>query len=314
MNKIAITGTFLDEITADIPSNNWSEKEWDADFAAMKAMGIKRLFLIRAGFNHRLAYPSVVIPKTRKTFPVYQDMIAMFLRLAEKYGMEFWPGNYVGHTPEGCYFHDLEFDMRVADEIWERYGSRSKAFGGWYFSKEIGSNDPAAVDIFLKLARHCKKISGGLPIMISPWISVLPGIPRNAGGKVPEWDETPIDFDAFRRTWGDILGHLAGAVDIVAWQDGFAPYAQMPQLFQVQKELGDKYGVTVWSNNESFERDVPFRFPPINWNTLRYKLECAAAAGITESITFEFSHFMSPNSMWPSAGHLYNRYMEYLHG
>jgi len=29
-------------------------------------------------------------------------------------------------------------------------------------------------------------------------------------------------------------------------------------------------------------------------------------------ITFEFSHFMSPNSSYTQAGHLYNRYMEYM--
>jgi hypothetical protein len=311
MSKIAITGTFLDEITDDIPHQNWSEREWDADFLAMKNMGIKRVFMIRAGLNRRLAYPSRFIPGRRNTYPVYEDLIAMFLRLAEKYEMEFWPGNYVGLTPEGRCFHDLEFDMSVADELWERYGSGSRAFGGWYFSKEIGTDDPDAVEIFLHLARHCKEISDGLPVMISPWISILPEAARNHGGKVREWDETPIDFDAFRKTWDNIMAHLAGAVDIVAWQDGYAPYAQMPQLFKIQKELGEKHGMKVWINTESFDRDMPFRFPPINWNMLRYKLECAAAAGIGEAITFEFSHFMSPNSMWPSAAHLYNRYMEY---
>ena len=38
----------------------------------------------------------------------------------------------------------------------------------------------------------------------------------------------------------------------------------------------------------------------------------AAAAGVEKLITFEFSHFMSPNSMWPSARSLYKRYKEYI--
>ena len=29
---MGITGTFLDEITHDIPSQNWGEEEWAADF------------------------------------------------------------------------------------------------------------------------------------------------------------------------------------------------------------------------------------------------------------------------------------------
>ena len=28
MNKIKITGTFLDEISHDIPHQNWGKKEW----------------------------------------------------------------------------------------------------------------------------------------------------------------------------------------------------------------------------------------------------------------------------------------------
>ena len=67
--KVVITGSFLDEITADIPCQNWGEKEWDRDFSAMKKAGIERVFLIRAGFNRRLAYPSEVIPEKRAVFP-----------------------------------------------------------------------------------------------------------------------------------------------------------------------------------------------------------------------------------------------------
>ncbi|GGM29394.1 hypothetical protein GCM10007977_033360 [Dactylosporangium sucinum] len=29
-------------------------------------------------------------------------------------------------------------------------------------------------------------------------------------------------------------------------------------------------------------------------------------------ITFEFSHFLSPNSVWPAARNLYDRYTEYV--
>ena len=53
---------------------------------------------------------------------------------------------------------------------------------------------------------------------------------------------------------------------------------------------------------------MPWRFPPIKWEKFLWKLESAAAAGITEGITFEFSHF---NSMYPSAAALYRRYREY---
>ena len=38
----------------------------------------------------------------------------------------------------------------------------------------------------------------------------------------------------------------------------------------------------------------------------------AAQAGYRNVITFEFSHFMSPNSAYPQAGHLYDRYCDYF--
>lgn len=37
---LKITGTFLDEISHDIPHQNWGEKERDADFRHMKSIGI----------------------------------------------------------------------------------------------------------------------------------------------------------------------------------------------------------------------------------------------------------------------------------
>ncbi|MEM6803238.1 MAG: DUF4434 domain-containing protein, partial [Bacteroidota bacterium] len=35
-----ISGTFLDEISHDIPHQNWSRKEWEQDFIHMRNMGI----------------------------------------------------------------------------------------------------------------------------------------------------------------------------------------------------------------------------------------------------------------------------------
>ena len=34
---LRITGTFIDEITHDIPPQNWGRREWAADFDAMRA-------------------------------------------------------------------------------------------------------------------------------------------------------------------------------------------------------------------------------------------------------------------------------------
>lgn len=48
------------------------------------------------------------------------------------------------------------------------------------------------------------------------------------------------------------------------------------------------------------------------FDKLRMKLEAAKRAGYDKAITFEFSHFMSPQSAYLQAGHLYDRYKEYF--
>ena len=45
---------------------------------------------------------------------------------------------------------------------------------------------------------------------------------------------------------------------------------------------------------------------------VKLKLEAAQRAGFDKAITFEFSHFLSPQSVYGAAGNLYNRYREYF--
>ena len=53
-----ITGTFIDEISHDIPHQNWGRREWDKDFQFMKAAGIDTVVVIRCGYRKFLTYPS----------------------------------------------------------------------------------------------------------------------------------------------------------------------------------------------------------------------------------------------------------------
>jgi hypothetical protein len=72
--------------------------------------------------------------------------------------------------------------------------------------------------------------------------------------------------------------------------------------------LGDRHGLTIWSNVESFDRDVAFRFPPADWRILRRRLEVAMDHA-DKIITFEFPHFLSPHSCYPAARNLFQRYV-----
>ena len=62
MNKKGpITGTFIDEITYDIPSSNWSREQWIQDLDNMQEIGIDTLIFIRGGFEGKTIFPSKVI-------------------------------------------------------------------------------------------------------------------------------------------------------------------------------------------------------------------------------------------------------------
>lgn len=57
LKGMPINATFLDEISWDIPHQNWGVEEWDKDFRAMKDMGINTVVLIRAGLGRWIAAP-----------------------------------------------------------------------------------------------------------------------------------------------------------------------------------------------------------------------------------------------------------------
>ena len=137
-NGLRITGTFLDEISHDIPHQNWGEKEWDQDFAYMKAIGIDTVIDIRCGYRKFITYPSPYLLKKGCYMPSV-DLIDMFCRLAQKHGMKF----YLGLYDSGVYWdtkdmsHEIEDNKFVIDEVWKMYGEKYDSFGGWYLSTEI---------------------------------------------------------------------------------------------------------------------------------------------------------------------------------
>ena len=114
------------------------------------------------------------------------------------------------------------------------------------------------------------------------------------------------------REWNEIFDGIHDVVDACAFQDGHIDYDELDAFFTVNKKLADKYGMQCWTNAETFDRDMPIRFLPIKFDKLRMKLEAAKRAGYDKAITFEFSHFLSPQSAYLQAGHLYDRYREYF--
>jgi hypothetical protein len=294
-----ITGTFLDEITHDIPSQNWGPQEWAADFAAMRHIGIDTVVLIRAGYRERAVFESAVLNRHRAMMPVREDLGQMFLDLAAANGMRlFWglydPGDWADRGAEA-----LAVNVAFCGEVFDRFG-RHPGFGGWYLSFELSRDDPRQIDLVLGAGRHVKVVSPDLPVLISPYM---------AGVKAPS-GEAAISRDQYESEWSAIFQRVAEVVNIVAFQDGHVDYLELPDYLRANVRLAREHGIACWSNVETFDRDMPIRFPPIDWRKLDYKTRVATAAGVEKLITFEFSHFLSPHSSYPAAHHLFRRYCE----
>jgi len=307
---LAITGTFLDEISMDIPHQNWGQEEWDRDFASMKAIGIDTVIMIRCGYRKFLTYPSAYL-LGKGCYRPSVDLLDLFLGLAEKHGMQFYFGLYdTGkYWDTGDLTWEIEDNKVVIDEVWKNYGSRYKSFRGWYISSEISRRTKGAIGAFHTLGKQCKNVSGGLPTFISPWIDGKKAVEASSGNLTKT---NAISVQEHEKEWDEIFDGIHDVVDACAFQDGHIDYDELDAFFSVNKKLADKYGMKCWTNAETFDRDMPIRFLPIKFDKLRLKLEAARRAEYDKAITFEFSHFMSPNSAYLQAGHLYERYREFF--
>ena len=307
-NGLPITGTFLDEISHDIPHQNWGEREWDADFKNMKAIGIDTVIVIRSGYRKFITYPSAYLLK-KGCYKPSVDLIDLFLRLADKYNMKFYFGLYdSGHYWDtGDMSHEIRDNRYVIDEVWKSYGHH-KSFKGWYISTEISRKTKGAIETFHTIGKQCKDISNNLPVFISPWIDGKKAVMPTEGIT----KEQAVSVEEHEREWNEIFDGIHDVVDACAFQDGHIDYDELDMFFSVNKKLADRYGMQCWTNAETFDRDMPIRFLPIKFDKLRLKLEAAKRCHYDKAITFEFSHFMSPQSAYLQAGHLYDRYKEYF--
>lgn len=303
-----ITGTFIDEISHDIPHQNWSTKEWEQDFVHMKNMGITTVIMIRCGYRKFITYPSAyLISKGCHQPPI--DLVELFLSLADKHRMDFYFGLYDSgeYWDTGDLAKEIDNNYFVIDEVWNKYGDHP-SFKGWYLSMEISRKTKGAIKAFQSLGLQGKQKREGLTTFISPWIDGKKAVLSSAENTTKE---RGVSLQQHETEWNEIFDGIKEAVDAVAFQDGHVDIPELADFLQINKALADKYGLQAWTNSECFDRDMPIKFLPIKWEKLKLKLEAAKNAGYDKAITFEFSHFMSPQSMYPSAHHLYNRYMEY---
>ncbi len=304
-----ITGTFIDEISHDIPHQNWGAKEWEQDFQHMQAAGIDTVILIRSGYRKFITYPSKYLIQQKGCYNPPIDLVELYLSLADKYNMNFYFGLYDSgeYWDTGDMTPEIDTNRFVIDEVWQQYGHHP-SFKGWYLSMEISRKTKGAIEAFKALGTQCKLVSNHLPTFISPWIDGKKAV-MAASGQITKSDA--VSLQEHETEWNEIFSGIKGAVDAVAFQDGHIEYHELEDFFRINKQLANKYGMQCWTNAESFDRDMPIKFLPIKFEKLKLKLDAARKAGYDKAITFEFAHFMSPQSAYIQAHHLYNRYVEY---
>ena len=218
-----ITGTFIDEISHDIPHQNWGRQDWEKDFGHMQKVGIDTVILIRSGHKRWLSYPSEVLKEKEGCYTPPIDLVSLFLDLAEQHGMSFYFGLYDSGKywwEQGDFAKEVEINQFVIDEVWAKYG-HSPAFQGWYITQEVSRKTGAIIDLYRQLGLHCKSVSGGLPTFISPYIDGQKAI---MAAKSSLTKSESVTLREHEQEWNEIFSGIRDAVDIIAFQDGHVHY------------------------------------------------------------------------------------------
>ena len=227
-----ITGTFLDEISYDIPHQNWGRREWRRDFLNMRALGIDTVIMIRCGLKQWLTYPSEILMRRQNCYRPAADLVEMFLELSDELGMKFFFGTY----DSWCHWHsdhpekELELNLQVVEEAWHRYGHHA-SFSGWYLTQEISRGRKSVATLYRELGRCCKEVSGGLPVLISPLID---GVKENR--------KQSVSLEDHQREWDEMFSLIRDGVDTVAFQDGHCEFHELSDYLAVNRQLAEKYG------------------------------------------------------------------------
>ncbi len=292
-----ITGTFIDEITFDMPSSNWTEKQWKKDFDNMKKVGMDTLIITRGSFYDKSVYPSKIFPTLKKEG---EDFAGFVLKEAAKRDMKVFMGLAISNLTwnDGEAKPEMERNKHFVKEVMERYGD-IPSFYGWYIPHETCDNVYSIKEIMGGLAAFCKDKTPDKKVLVSPFFRGTPVDEKN-----PRSPEDTADV------WNDIWEINGKDIDFCAFQDGTASLDEYPKYLEAMKKVCNEHGMALWSNVETFERDPRHMFFPIPFDILRRKIEIAKQY-VEKQITFEFSHFLSPQSMFPSAKNLNRLYRNY---
>lgn len=290
-----ITGTFIDDVTFDIPSSNWSREQWKADLDNMQTIGIDTLIFIRGGLEDKGVFPSKLVGN------YHADDFARFVfEETSNRNMKVFMGLYMSTITwnAGDARREIKKNRIFVDEVLERY-QEYPSFAGWYIPHEHCFDDLNLSEVMRGLSGICKDKSPDKSVFISPYFK--------SGITYPGQALTPEEH---YEEWHRIFTKCGRDIDICAFQDGTSPITQMDDYYGYTRKLCDEFNIQHWVNAETFERDVRCMYYPITFSLLKQRLEKHTKYA-EKIITFEFSHFLSPQSIYPSAHNLNRLYIDY---
>ncbi|MBO7344983.1 MAG: DUF5109 domain-containing protein, partial [Clostridia bacterium] len=175
------------------------------------------------------------------------------------------------------------------------------SFKGWYIPHETNTKILNIKEIMGGLAALCKDKTPDKRVLVSPFFNSS------------LFSKEPFTPQRTAEEWDDIWEKAGKDIDDCAFQDGTSPLEDYEGYLKAMKGLCDKHNISLWANVETFERDVRRMYFPIPFDLMRKRIEIAEPY-VDKMITFEFSHFLSPQSIFPSAQNLNNLYKRYYGG
>ena len=258
------------------------------------------------GYGSSYYYPSS-IPGIHGTGT---DSILRLLQAADGLGMDVYLGLQLNTGDFDPHAEPLTRRPPTLTELESRYGSHA-SLTGWYVPQELSDqivfNDPTLRD---NLVNYVGQISTQAhtdtqrPVMISPYFGQTPDVAAYAD-------------------WWDTTGFPGMGGDILAMQDGVGTHrttiAESLPVYQALAPVAQSHNVAFWANNESFNQTHGWPVDEQAWaseptDIATFTAQIASTSPyVDKSITFEFSHYMSPQA-GAEADVLYQDYAAYLDG
>jgi hypothetical protein len=308
-----ITGTFVSRVAGDTGINNWGLAEWEYEFKLYKAIGIDTIIIIRCEVEMGGVHLSGLDPRST-TWPEDPNLVSMFFRLSEKYGMKLYLGGTesLDNLYKGYWKQEIQNNRIFFERAMEMFG-HYKCFHGLYYTVEALPWHFNFCDIAIGTAEAATRLAPEKKKLFSPTLYGLTGYPN-----------THYSLDDFERIYGELLMAMSGKLDYCAWQDKyFRADCRMGEImepslndwYHAAKRITEAAGSEFWANIETFQRastgSEQRDFRQVDYRNLAAKLQSAAKYA-TKNITYEFSTCMSPNAEWGSSARLLERYLEMI--